>query len=137
MQIAVYAAYLRKKGISGDDYWLKAFLKFTRKQDIHDVVDSDVREFCESIRMVHTPYAMIKVHREINNLRRYYCARSKNIKKSKGGRPFDIDKIMLVKNLSKNGLSVRKISATLGFYPTQVQRWNKFPEKKLEEFSPT
>lgn len=135
LQIAVYTAHLQKKGIGVSDYWLNEFMKFTNRQDIHEVVDTDVREFCDSVRMKHTPFAEVRAQKEINNLRKYYTARSKNISKKKAGRPLEIDKIMLVKNLRKNGQSVREISNTLGFYPTQVQRWNKYPEDKLREFA--
>lgn len=136
LQMKVYVAHLGKRGIDVNGSWLDAFAKFTNRQDVLEVTDADVTEFCANVGENRTSYAMIQAEREVSNLRRYYSARGRNVRKKKKGRPLELEKIMLVKNLSRGGLSVRKIAQGLGSYPTQVQRWNKYPVEKLSKFSP-
>lgn len=78
-QMAVYCAHRERMGQSTNEAWINLFVKFTDKENILDVDGHELLKFERHVGETMNGYAIKQSGRAIENFRRYYTARGKNL----------------------------------------------------------
>lgn len=131
-QIRVYAAWMRRKNESFQTYYLEEFSKLSGISDVMDMTDQDVVDYILSIGYKYnSTYELHKVRTSLNTIRRFYMARSKNIKRP-AGKPPKVEEIEMVKKYRNvNKLNFRTIAILMKRNVSLVHRWYYYDPEKL------